>query len=283
MTIFMLFTSITSMVLNNSLLNRVCKKSLKTDGDVALFNVFCYAVCILMFGILLLGQSISLYTVVLGLLFGITTAVSNMNKMLALSAGPMHITNLVTTSSMIIPALSGVFFGESLSIYKLITIAVLIFFIYMSLDRTDGKRINKKWLVFTIIAFIFQGAIGVLQKIHQTSAHKSEVAAFLLVSFLCSAITCLINARVSTTTCRPGKKFITLSIICGICVFLMNYINLKLSGLLPTQLFFPLVNGSSIILSSAVAVIIFKERLTKKQAAGLIGGIISLIAICFVN
>ena len=59
--------------------------------------------------------------------------------------------------------------------------------------------------------------------------------------------------------------------------------NLKLSGLLPSQLFFPVVNGSAIILSSVMSVLLFKEKLTKRQVVGLLGGIISLVAICLVK
>jgi multidrug transporter EmrE-like cation transporter len=60
----------------------------------------------------------------------------------------------------------------------------------------------------------------------------------------------------------------------------MNFLNLKLSGILPSQLFFPLVNGSAIILSTAASFIIFKEKLTSRQIVGLFGGIAALIAIC---
>ena len=73
-----------------------------------------------------------------------------------------------------------------------------------------------------------------------------------------------------------------LAIICGICTYGMNLLNLKLSGLLPSQLFFPLVNGSAIVFSSLISVTVFKEHISKKQTAGLIGGIISLIMICLV-
>ena len=62
----------------------------------------------------------------------------------------------------------------------------------------------------------------------------------------------------------------------------MNYLNLKLSGLIPSQLFFPLINGSTIVLSALLSVAVFKERLNKKQIIGLCGGILSLIAICLV-
>ena len=63
-------------------------------------------------------------------------------------------------------------------------------------------------------------------------------------------------------------------------MFTMNYLNLKLSGLLPSQLFFPAVNGSSLILTTIVAVVLFKETLTKRQVIGIVGGLLSLIAIC---
>jgi len=78
------------------------------------------------------------------------------------------------------------------------------------------------------------------------------------------------------------KKHIIFAIVCGVCTYTMNFLNLRLSGLIPSQLFFPIVNGSAIVLSSLMAVVIFKEKLSKKQLIGLVGGIISLIMICIV-
>ena len=71
--------------------------------------------------------------------------------------------------------------------------------------------------------------------------------------------------------------------VCGVCIFGMNFLNLRLSGLLPSQLFFPVVNGSAIVLSSLFSVLLFKERLTKKQIVGLLGGLLCLVAICLVK
>jgi multidrug transporter EmrE-like cation transporter len=81
---------------------------------------------------------------------------------------------------------------------------------------------------------------------------------------------------------KDKKNLIPLAMICGVCTFTMNFLNLKLSGLLPSQLFFPLVNGSAIVLSSVMSAVLFKERLSKRQTVGLVGGIICLIAICLV-
>ena len=281
MTTAFLILSISSMVLQNGIFNSVCKKHLKTNDDIYKFNIFVYAVCILIFGILTLNGSLSLYTVLLGVLFGVVTALSNLYKMLALSKGPMHITLLITTSSMIIPTLSGVFFGEKFSLFKLLLVLILIYFIYLSIGKSKEGKINKSWGICCLLAFILMGSIGIIQKIHQTSSHKSEISGFLFVSFFISLIISGLRVK-DKKNFKDKKNLIPLAMICGVCTFTMNFLNLKLSGLLPSQLFFPLVNGSAIVLSSVMSAVLFKERLSKRQTVGLIGGILSLIGICIV-
>jgi drug/metabolite transporter (DMT)-like permease len=271
------------MVAYNSLINGVCKKDLKTTDHVHAFSSIFYAVCVVLFALVALGGGISWFTVILGLAFGVVTNLSAYYKMRALASGPMHVTLLVTTSSMIIPTMSGVFFGESFSIPKLCVVALLIFFIYLSLEKKGDSKINKRWLIFCLLAFIFQGSIGVLQKIHQSSVHKDETGAFLFVAFICSLLYSHIRAKKNFKELNFTKKHLAFALICGICTFGMNFLNLRLSGLLPSQLFFPVVNGSAIILSSVMSVLLFKEKLTKKQIIGLCGGILSLIAICLVK
>ena len=275
--------SISSMVLQNCLFNNICKKELTTNDHIYSFNMIMYAVCIALFGIAFLGGQVSAFTIALGLMFGVVTALSNFYKMRALNAGPMHITLLVTTSSMIIPTMSGVFFGEKFSLLKLISVVFLIGFIYLSFNKTDDKKTNKKWFLFCVLAFLFQGSIGVLQKIHQFSEYKGELNGFLFVAFICSLVYSRIRTGKSYRELGFRKKHIMFAIVCGVCTYIMNFLNLKLSGLLPSQLFFPLVNGSAIVLSSLMSVLFFKEHLSKKQLIGLCGGIVSLIAICFVK
>lgn len=271
------------MVLQNCILNNVCKKDLESGAHVYRFNTLSYAICILLFGIIALSGGFSLFTVTFGLLFGVVTALSNYYKMLSLSLGPMHITLLITTSSMIIPTLSGVFFGEKFSIAKLLIVFVLIFFIYLSFEKKNDSHFNKKWLIFCLLAFILQGSIGVLQKIHQSSEHKGEIGGFLFIAFICSLVYSHFRAKKIFKELNFGRKLYIFAPICGLCTFAMNFLNLKLSGLLPSQIFFPVVNGSAIILSSVMSLLLFKEKLTKRQVVGLCGGIVSLIAICLVN
>ncbi len=275
--------SISSTVAQNTIYNHVCKKNLTTDRHVYKYNMYVYIMCAVLFGVFLFGENISLYTVGLGLVFGVVTALSNFYKMCALADGPMHITLLITTSSLIIPTMSGIFFGETFSFPKLCLAIVLIFFIYLSISNKGQGKVNKKWTICCTLAFLCQGAIGVLQKIHQTSVHKDELNGFLFVAFICSTIYCFIRSGRGGTQLKLDKKFYILALICGLCTYTMNFLNLRLSGIIPSQLFFPVINGSSIVLCSAISVIFFKEKLSKKQYLGLIGGILTLIGICIVK
>ena len=284
MNIILLCISISSTILHNSLCNTASKKYFKKKGDVYSFNFYTHIICVILFLALAIKEQISLFTILLSVIFGFTTFFSAIFKQKALTIGPMHLTNLLVTSSMIIPALSGaIMFGEKFSIYKGIAILILIYFIFLSLQKTDnGQKLNKKWLIYCLITFIAAGMIGVLQKIHQTSIHKDELSSFLAVSFLMSTVISAIMSQKESKSAKIEKRSLIAAIICGVCTFAMNYINLKLSGILPSQLFFPLVNGSAIILTSIVSCFVFKEKLTKKQTIGLIGGIASLILICIV-
>jgi len=281
MTVVFLIVSAASMVLQNCFFNSFSKSAPRTSKEITYFNCFTYVVCILLFGILtLIQQSISIFTVITGFIFGFLTANSYTNRMKALSKGPMNITLLITTSSMIIPTLSGIFFGEGFSLPKLCGVIVLLFFIYLSLGTGKGSAFDKSWFLFSLLAFFCQGFIGVMQKIHQASQYKEETEDFLLMAFVFSMIYSFFMLGKGVKTTKIENKYKIFSVACGVFVFAMNYLNLLLSGMLPSQLFFPLVNGSSIIISTLISVLLFKETLTKKQLIGVCGGIACLIAIC---
>lgn len=283
MNYILLSASILSTVLQNSLFNTVSKNRLKGKYDTFRYNSFLYLISFVLFCVLALlsGTAISAYSVLLGLLFGVLTMFANFCKLTALSKGSMHITVLVTTSSLIIPTLSGaILFHERFNLGKGVAMVLLIFFIYISLKKDSRSTFSKGWTLNCILAFLFQGLIGIVQKIHQLSVHKDETLVFLAAAFLFS---CLFSKGLSG---RQKSRFsftkteYILAAVCGVCTFAMNYINLELTGLLPTQILFPLLNGSSIILTSVISIVVFREETGWKQMIGIVGGLASLILIC---
>ena len=99
-----------------------CKRVTSDVKDYYLFNAL---ISLLGFGVLFaLGNfdtSISSYTLMLGIAFGIVTMVSSVFNTIAINLGPLSYTMVILNSSTIVTALSGYFiWGEKLTIYKII-------------------------------------------------------------------------------------------------------------------------------------------------------------------
>lgn len=284
MTALLLIISVSSTILNNSLMNYAGKRKLKTAGDVSRFNFLAYIVCTVIFAIMTIAQGrYSFFSLWFGMLFGIVTALNAACCMLALKNGPMHITLLVTTSSMLIPTFYDVVSGEApFSWAKFFCTILLIFFIYLSISegRDKKSKVNGKWLLYCGAAFVLGGLVGVMQKLHQTTAHKDETSLLLAASFVFAMAFSYLTSKRQVKEAHFDKRLIVITLVSGVCVFTMNFLNLRLSGLLPSQLFFPLVNGSSVVACSVLAVTVFREPLSRRKLIGLIGGLAALILIC---
>lgn len=280
---FLLALSISAGVAQSGIFNALGKGACREKGDTYLFNAAAYIICILIFAYLAFSGKASLFSVVAGLLYGIMNAMSNGYKMIALGRGPMHLTTMLTSSSMIIPTMSGfLFFGEKFSIPKFVCIIFLLFFIYLSIGKgsDEGKKIDKHWFLFCLLSIVSTGMIGILQKIHQGSIHGDETGIFLLAAFLCSSVYSFAAAKKYKASIKFNVKYSALALIVGLCCFANHYLNLILSGKIPSQIFFPLVNAAPMILTIIMSVVVFKEKITKKQLAGIVGGIASLACIC---
>lgn len=280
---FLLALSISALVAQNGIFNSLGKGVCKEKGDSYLFNAAAYVICIVLFAFLALTGKVSIFSVAIGILYGMMLAMSNAYKMIALGKGPMHLTTMLTSASMLIPTMSGcLFFGESFRAAKFVCILFLLFFIYLSLGKNDGenKEIGKHWFLFCMLCLVSTGMIGILQKIHQASIHKDETGIFLLAAFAFSSLYSLAAAKKYKTTITWNGKYFFLAATVGLCFFANHYLNLILSGKFPSQLFFPLVNAAPMILTIVMSVVIFQEKITKRQLVGIIGGIASLAAIC---
>ena len=66
----------------------------------------------------------------------------------------------------------------------------------------------------------------------------------------------------------------------GACVAVNNKFNLYLSGVMDSAVFFPIVNGGGLVLTTLAAVLLFKEKLSTKQWIGVVLGIASVVFLC---
>lgn len=275
--------------------NDFCKKEISGNADLNAFNAFssvlsaaALAVIAAFSGSLCMPSA---YTLCLGLVFGLATALCAILNMKALENGPLSYTGVICSCAMVIPALSGLaFFGESVSVSQYAGIVLMIVSFACAVDKSnDESGMTFKWMLLCLGSFLFSGSVGVMQKVHQSSPHKDELGIFLVIAFIVSAV---FSTALSIfykrkqgdkiTILQKGRigKFIVVSIICGIGIALCNQINMYLAGVMESIIFYPVVNGAGMLLTSAAGLIIWKEKFTAKQWVGLATGAAAIFLLC---
>lgn len=236
----------------------------------------------------------SAFTILLGIAFGATVAIQGIANLAALGCGPMSFTTVIVSFSTLLSALSGVlFFGESIAWAQIVGIVLMLAsFVLAVKPDSSGKRVSLKWILLSLLAFAANGGIGIMQKVHQSSVYKSELNAFLVIAFLSSALICACCAipfgkrnteptePKGKTSARLGWQMPAVMLISGVCVALNHQFNLYLSGVMDSAVFFPIVNGGGLVLTTVAAVLLFREKLTKRQWLGVVLGIVSVVFLC---
>lgn len=272
--------------MKTALFNHAGKSALKGRHALFLFNAAMFSVTFSIFLLTALGKSVSAFTVALGLAFGTVIVLHSVCSISALARGPMHVTVLIMMSALIIPSLYDSVVTKTVpTVGKIAAILVLFVFIFLSVGKSDGTKARGGWYFFVVCTFLLEASIGILQKIHQSSAHKAETSAFLACAFFCSLLFALVMSVLTKKDAdgeagAPLRSVLLLAAVCGVCEFLNHDLNLKLSGMIPSEIFFPLANGGMLFLNTLAALVIFKEKLTRAQLVGVIGGIATLILIC---
>lgn len=287
--ILLTITILTSVII--SLTRATYSKNLPADNrNLWFFNLVQSAFCGLMIAAVMGGiGKYSTYTILLGMVLGAVSAFQLLFNLKAFSAGPFSYTTVIVSLSAIIPTVSGLFFGETISLIQWVGIACMAVCIILSPDSTKGEHAKKssfQWILFCTAAALFSGAIGILQKIHQTSVHKDEKAAFLVSAFIVATLISAVFLLASPKgagheggTKKDKAIRILLPVITGVCFAFPHTINLHLSGVLPTAIMFPMVNLIPMMLSTMVAMVMFKERLSVKRWIGVIIGVISTVLV----
>ena len=273
--------------------NWFSKRLSKNGADLQRFNLLyssVAAVGLLVLALIRSAAAPSLFTLLLGVLFGLLTAVSSLAMINALELGPLSYTSLICSAGMIIPALSGwLLFSEPVSVWKFVGTALMLISIAFSVWQKDDaeRKASLKWLVLCLLAMLTGGLIGVLQKVHQASEHSAELFYFLAVSFTVSALYSavllfLLRKKGTAPSLRisQSRSLLWIALISGTTLAASHVLNLWLAGVMPSIIFFPVVNGVGLLLAVLASVVLFREKLTRIRWAGIVIGIIAVMLLC---
>lgn len=203
-------------------------------------------------------------------------------KFLAVCEGPLSITSLATSYSLVIPTVSGILlYNEKVNVFFYIGFALLLLSIVFINEYKKENRFSLKWLVYVFLAFVGNGFCSTVQTYQQhvfDGKYKSELMIIALVSIaLVLFVMSMFYERKDVKYCTV--KGLHLMAVYGISIALVNLLVMILSTKMNVSLMFPLVSAGGLIANSLISIFVYKEKLTKKQYVGLSFGALAVILI----
>ena len=220
--------------------------------------------------------------------FAASYASALVGAFLAIKWGPLSITLLVISYSLIIPAFYGLIaLDEKLTPVKiigLILLAISLLLISKVLERKNEggeetkQKISVKWLIALFFAFAGNGMCSTVQKMQQTALDGNYKSEFMIVALIISFVALVIAAIVNKEDIRVGTlPCIGFAAITGIANGIVNLLVMVLTGMMSASILFPTISGGGIVLGFIFSIFVYKEKLTKIQYIGYAIGTVSVV------
>jgi drug/metabolite transporter (DMT)-like permease len=202
----------------------------------------------------------------------------------ALCRGPMALTSMLVSFSVVIPLIWGITVGnETLKAMQYPALILLFLAIIMTnVDKMKVKQMTPTnygaWLLFVGITFASNGICSILQKQHQTLYPAAYGEEFMLFAMLFCALVftafALRKIGIRGFFAVKGKRFGVLS---GLANGLSNFLLLLLAGMENASVLFPVISAGTVLASLVCGRTLFAERLKKNHYLAILFGIASVV------
>lgn len=264
------------------------KRDFQGFGNLMSVNIITAIIGIIVFSAK--GLDFSLFSgttfILLAFLYGLCTLGSQSLYMVATQTGSVSVCSLIYAACFIIPTVfTAMYYNEAFSSLRITGICVMLASVVMiSIKGEENTNSSKKYLFYIFIAMICAGSVGILQKVFSRMYEGKGINEYLFLAFLfilIFSITGKIAVKKKTPSQKHNKKFYLLAILLSLSVVVANKLNMFLVGALPGLIFFPIINGGTIMLSAVVSKYLFKEKLSIISWCGIIIGILAIVLIAF--
>lgn len=234
---------------------------------------------------LLSHNTVSALALLFGGIYGVILFAFLYFKTSTMQTGPIALGTLIGSCAFLITTVYGVFCcHESIGVAQIFGIVLLLVSLVLCVNPNKSKeRLTGKWMLFSLGFFLAGGAVGILYKVFGGSAAKNDVEVMLLTAAVVSLILFVgvgvITAHKKGEAIRPDKRTVLFMVLSGIASCAYIRLNISLSAVIPSVVFFPVSNGGMVILSALCGKWIFKEKLNGKQVFGVVLGCVAVVVI----
>ncbi len=221
--------------------------------------------------------------------FAISYGTTNVAAFFAIKYGPLALTSLITSYSLIIPTFYGILFlGEKTGAIFFFGMAALMISLFLvnyipkkeSAAYVDtSKKIDPRWFLFIALSFAGNGACSTIQTVQQKTMnglYKNEM--MILALAMVSLILLVTVIFTEKDSALPAVKSSWLLMgLNGCCSGVVNLFVMLCSLLMNASVMFPIISAGSIVATALISIIFYKEKLTKMQYTGFALGILAII------
>lgn len=282
MTVAILFTATSSCILH-----KFNNKGIETTGDLFFFN----SGISLIWTIIMTGWffawgevAISPAALLFGTIYGILLCAFLYFKTTALTTGPVSLTTLISCCAFVIATGFGVVYAnETVNVFQIIgMLLLLVSLVFCVNPKKSGEKLTVKWFVYAFLFFLAGGFVGIFYKIFGKSPAAGEVNGMMLTAAVVSMVMfalfgIVINKATGKPLPRIRRSALIYILLAGATSCIYIRLNVSLSAVIPSAVFFPVSNGSTVILSTLAGKLLFGERLKPIQTAGILIGFIAIV------
>jgi len=156
-------------------------------------------------------------------------------------------------------------FGDKAEIWQIAGIALAVAAILLiQLEKGGGKAANRLGLVFVLLC---GGCADAMSKVFEYFGNPSLGSHFLLYTFLCALIICILLCIVKRQRLSAADALFGLLI--GVPNYFSSRFLLRSLSEVPAVIAYPTFSVGTIVLVTLAGAVIFREKLSKKQLIAL--------------
>lgn len=231
----------------------------------------------------------SVWTIILGVCNAVALFMYNTCIIKASTTGPYSILMVfMIAGGIVIPTLVSIIgFGDTISIWKALSVAVILFSVYLVSQKNEANNFtDKKTFLLSCIGLgVFNGVYGSLLAVQQEVTGAADKEEMIAVTYFCAFLFALIpllkkNPKEGFAAFRQTKRSFIYLIASAIVVALaINLLTLLVAQGKSLTVLYTFDNAGVFLISVIFSCIFFNEKLSVKNLIGCITMCIALVCV----
>ena len=215
------------------------------------------------------------------LTYGICYSVAWVGTVFAVRYGPIAISSLILSCSLIFPTIYGIATGDALT-WKTVAGLVLLFLamtlVNLKFEKKQKKGVSVLWLISVSAAFLGNGMCSLMQNICKRHVGPQFTHEFMILALsACIVILTFYGLVTGKHFCADLKKTLSFAVCNGGANAIANFLTFTIIGNIPNTIFYPTSSALNMTATFGLAYVAYKERFSKQQYLGYALGVMAVV------